>query len=183
MNTWFTSDWHLSHKNIIKYSRRPFNSVDHMDQTIIQNYNNRVDADDDVYFLGDFCFHRYKAEEFLNMLTGKIHFILGNHDTGIKHLLQTYGESVSEIKVLRYNDVSITLCHYPMQTFNKSHFNSWQLYGHHHRDTSQQMAGKRMNIGVDVHEFQPVNINKVRRFMEKRENNWDYIPRDRRRRS
>ena len=183
MTIWFTSDWHLEHKNIMKYSRRPFNSVNDMNWTIINNFNSKIDENDVVYFLGDFCFNKYKTEEFLNAITGKIHFIMGNHDRGVKHLFRRYGETVSDITVLRHNDVSITLCHYPMVTFSRSHFNSWQLYGHHHRDTSQQIKGKRMNVGVDVHNFEPISIKKVARYMEKHENNWDYIPRERRNRN
>ena len=55
---YFTSDWHLGHANIIKYCERPFKSVSDMDRILIQNYNEIVDQDDTVYFLGDFCFHK-----------------------------------------------------------------------------------------------------------------------------
>jgi len=56
MTIYFTSDMHLGHKNIIKYSNRPFNSLVEMDQVIIDNYNSVVKKGDTVYDLGDFCF-------------------------------------------------------------------------------------------------------------------------------
>ena len=55
MNTWLISDTHFDHANIIKYCNRPFKDVDEMNNTIWQNWNSVVDADDIVYHLGDFA--------------------------------------------------------------------------------------------------------------------------------
>ena len=55
VNTWFTSDFHLGHRNIIRYCSRPFASVEEMDAAILANLNKLVGADDVLYFLGDFC--------------------------------------------------------------------------------------------------------------------------------
>ena len=55
VNTWFTSDFHLGHRNIIRYCNRPFHSTDEMDAAILDNLNNCVHQNDILYFLGDFC--------------------------------------------------------------------------------------------------------------------------------
>src|SRR5580658_1871636 len=55
VNSWFTSDFHLGHRNIIRYCSRPFASVEEMDAAILANLNELVGANDVLYFLGDFC--------------------------------------------------------------------------------------------------------------------------------
>jgi len=56
MNYWWTSDYHFSHFNIIRYCNRPFKTVEEMNETIIRKHNERVKPKDTVFFLGDFIF-------------------------------------------------------------------------------------------------------------------------------
>jgi hypothetical protein len=55
-NIWFTGDWHLSHKNVLKLSNRPFETIEEHDEAIINNFNKFVKSEDDVYILGDISF-------------------------------------------------------------------------------------------------------------------------------
>ena len=63
--SYFYSDPHFSHKNVIKYDNRPFNSVEEMNNTIIENHNSVVGENDDSFCLGDFSFDKRRTEEFL----------------------------------------------------------------------------------------------------------------------
>ena len=63
MNLWFTSDTHFGHENIIKYCKRPFKSLEHMNMEIIRRWNERVQPDDMVIFAGDFCFRNSPASK------------------------------------------------------------------------------------------------------------------------
>lgn len=86
MRTWFISDIHFGHFNVINYSNRPFlaqqvgdtivangithpiaadqsvekqieyHSVKWMNDTIVKNWNESIKPEDKVYFLGDFAF-------------------------------------------------------------------------------------------------------------------------------
>src|SRR5579862_6895839 len=54
MKKWFISDTHFSHTNIIRYTGRPFETVEEMNRCLIKNWNDCIDANDQVFFLGDF---------------------------------------------------------------------------------------------------------------------------------
>ena len=55
-NIFAISDPHLSHKNVLKYSHRPFSSIEEHDETIIENWNEVIRPNDIVIIDGDFSF-------------------------------------------------------------------------------------------------------------------------------
>jgi calcineurin-like phosphoesterase family protein len=78
---YFTSDLHFNHKNILKFTKRPYKNVEDMNNDIIKIWNNIIKKTDIVYILGDFCFcGRQLKREFLKRLNGKKILIIGNHD-------------------------------------------------------------------------------------------------------
>jgi len=77
----FTSDWHIGHKNVLEYSKRPFMDITHMHRVLINNYNSCVDNNGVCYFLGDmgFCSNEMLGNV-MEKLNGTKVLILGNHD-------------------------------------------------------------------------------------------------------
>ena len=51
----YISDLHFGLKNVILFDHRPFSDVDTKDHCLIQLWNSRVSADDDVYIVGVLC--------------------------------------------------------------------------------------------------------------------------------
>jgi len=146
MKRWVTADWHLGHKNIIRYCNRPFKNVTEMDRTIIENHNSAVGMNDIVYFLGDFCFYSYPQNFFFD-LNGNWQFVKGNHDK------QSFFKSFPyEISVL-YGKKSICMRHDP-NFIKRCDLN---LCGHVHEKWREREG--IINVGVDVWDFKPVNLD------------------------
>lgn len=172
---WFTSDWHLGHYNIIKSCNRPFKTVEEMDKIIIDNCFELIKSNDTLYFLGDMSMKRYIFEKTIDLfIKNKINliFIKGNHDV-IRNYYRY--EMMLETSI---NGQYITMCHYPMISWNKSHYGSWLLYGHTHNGNIP-LNGKMMNVGIDKNNFKPINFDQIKEYMDKQPNNWNYIEKSR----
>lgn len=89
---WTTSDTHIAHKNIIQYDKRPYQSVEEMDNHIIDTLNKYVATDDLFVFGGDFALPRIADRDDMvayNQAISDYHarincknwiFVGGNHD-------------------------------------------------------------------------------------------------------
>lgn len=90
--TYFISDTHFGHTNIIKYCDRPYKDTTQMDIDIIQKWNSVVGKNDTVWHLGDFAFFSKKDHEriykLIQKLNGNINLLLGNHDRHISDNIQ-----------------------------------------------------------------------------------------------
>jgi calcineurin-like phosphoesterase family protein len=186
MSIWATSDFHISHTNIIRYANRPFKSVFEMDEVIIDNLFKTIKSGDTLYYLGDLSFNKESDVRIINMLHKqniKTFFVIGNHDKAMKttEVRETI-KSCSTFKGMwdlldeHIENQEVTMCHYPMLTFKGSHFNAWQLYGHHHSDISAIATGKKLNVCVDHHDFKPWSWEQIVEYMARRPDNWDKIP-------
>lgn len=165
-NIFFSSDQHLGHENIIKYCNRPFKSVKEMDEVIIENHNKIVKSSDTVYWLGDFGFHKNPIEisDLVNRFNGRKIFILGNHDKSSSHL-RIAAEEV-HFRILEINEKvlspGLTLCHFPMMSWNKSFHGSLHFHGHTHGTIPFDGINRRYDVGVDPNAFTPVAWEEVR---------------------
>lgn len=176
-NVFFTSDTHFGHSNVIRYSNRPFANAQEMDEALIKNWNERVKPSDTLYHLGDFAFHREdKIREILSRLNGQKHFIKGNHDKELLRLLKAdhynWFQSVQDYKKIKVGDQTIILLHYSMVVWDKSHYGSWQLFGHSHNSLPKDPNKLSMDVGVDavgdwgVTPYSPISFEEVQEVMK-----------------
>ena len=177
MKTFFTSDTHFGHANIIRYCNRPFVNVRDMDESMIENWNAVVGKDDRVYHLGDFGFFREpdQMRSIVERLSGHIALILGNHDRRILDLLRRAGLeprfSVMPDKIINLDVLTETepddflvqrplvLSHYPQACWEDEEMGAFMLHGHTH-GTISPIPG-RWDVGVDCWNFTPVTFDEI----------------------
>lgn len=153
----FTSDLHFRHKNILKFEGRPFETLEEMNNCLIDAWNKVVKKNDTVYNLGDFCFGSYeKWVELLEQLNGNIIHIKGNHDSSntLKKLHKNgYLKEVHMVgHYLKTRKHVLHLTHYPMEIGNRPRI--WSLHGHIHSQESKML--NQINLCVDS----PLNFNR-----------------------
>jgi len=178
MTTFFTADLHLGHKMMAEKFRPQFGSIEVMDEVIINNWNDTIGKKDEVWLLGDVGF--YKPKDLFNIvsqLNGRKYLIKGNHDkTATAPACRNVWERIEKLHEVRMHDLDfeaghqkIVLCHYPMLTWNKSHYGTWHLHGHCHGNLSPELKGLRLDIGVDCHDYRPISYDEVKVLMQAKE--------------
>lgn len=177
-NIWLSSDWHYAHSNIVRYAERPFKDVDEMNEALIVNYNSLVSDKDIVFFLGDIAFGGDNVQMILGRMKGNIHYILGNHDKRYVDIIKRRCTTVNDLLDIEIDSIPITLCHYAMRVWNKSHFDSWNLVGHSH--ARLEPIGKQWDVGVDNNGFKPLSFADIVKIMETRPHNENYLPEEKR---
>lgn len=163
MTIWFTSDTHFFHTNIIEYCNRPFKSVYHMNEEIVRRWNSVVKEDDLVYHLGDIAVWfgegiKEKVEDLIESLNGKKIFIKGNHDHKSNILIPTLN---ADIQIKGW---VIHISHEPNPIY-KMNFS-----GHVHEKYDILRIGNKtvVNVGVDVWDFYPTNIEKINERLDEK---------------
>jgi len=171
---WFSSDFHLFHKNVIRFDNRPFKNINEMHETIVHNWNDVVQDDDTVYYLGDLTFGSInKTKEIIYTLKGKIIWIKGHHDKEkVINKLKDRFESVHNYLELR--EKGIVLFHYPILSWNGIHRGSTLLHGHCHQNLNpifnskgQEIKQKRIDVGCMGHNYYPINLDRVHEIVNK----------------
>ena len=171
----FTADLHLGHANIIKHCERPFLNAEEMDEHLISAWNVHVRPNDTVYIIGDLIFRNtVSPDNYLSRLRGKKHLILGNHD---KDWIKKADMPKHFISVERFAEISdgqhkITLCHYPLMSWNQIMKGSYMIHGHIHnnRDAMYFPLIREMpnllNAGVEINNYHPVKLSELMRNNE-----------------
>lgn len=165
----YISDIHFGHSNVIRFDHRPFFDRDEMDRVLIHLWNERVEKDDNVYIVGDFCYRNEKqADWYLRQLKGKKYLIIGNHDgdTLKNERALGYFETIDKMMHVTDRDKQICLCHFPIAEWNGYHKGHWHVYGHIHgrmNETYEFMSKKEraLNAAVCINNYTPANINEL----------------------
>lgn len=160
-DTWVWSDLHFGHKNIIKYSNRPFETMVEMHDSLIRNYLSVVKQYDTVIFGGDISFMSVNnMNEILDQLPGYKIQIIGNHDferSGAVMDLNFDERHLCMVRDIPDTEFQLLFSHYPLDTVP---INCVSVHGHIHQHLGQ---AHNINICVEHTNYAPLNIKEVER--------------------
>ncbi len=177
MTCWLTSDQHFGHAAIIKHCLRPFANVQEMDLALIQNFNRLVGQYDTTYHLGDFAWNAQSTPLYLSRLNGKHHLVPGNHDAchpRKRKQLSKYAGFTLEPYATTIDGLCAT--HMPPTEAEDPRYPEYRpdatkhdvvLHGHVHELWKTKWVGECLcvNVGVDVWDFHPVSLRKIRKIV------------------
>lgn len=164
METFFTADTHFNHEDILKYTNRNFNTIEDMNDYIIEKWNEKVKRGDRIFILGDFAFSKHG--KFINALNGKKHLIIGNHDDMSQDILRNF-TSVQNYKEFWFEKkYYFILNHYCLRTWSESVNGSINLFGHSHGRL--KTFNLSFDMGIDCNNYEPFHSTDVIKMIEKR---------------
>ena len=174
IDIFFTSDLHLNHNKGFIYEPRGFSNCHEHSLGIIDNINQVVKEDDELYILGDvmleddekglYYFNRIKCHN--------IHIILGNHDSDKRIEIFKSLDNVKELCFatrIKLKKWTFYLSHYPANTCNdadkKNSAIVFNLCGHTHtKDRFIEMRRGTMSyhVELDCHDNYPISIQDIK---------------------
>ena len=169
MTEFLISDTHFGHSNMLKFLRedgspvRGFETVESMDQTMVDNWNRVVRDTDRVYHLGDVVINR-RFLSTLEKLNGKKYLILGNHDIfPHEDYLKYFHRLHGSLKLGR-----LILSHIPLHPECIPHWALGCVHGHIHAQVMK--SPHYYNVCVEHTNYTPVLVEHVvSTFMKRKE--------------
>jgi len=170
-NTFFTSDTHFGEERTMELSKRPFSSVEEMDWEMVKQWNSVVTDKDTVYHLGDFGNPRM-----IKHLRGRdICLLPGNYDSEIITSRLQEDNRVSLIgsnHQLMFDNIRFSLIHAPEEGQGKFEGENFFLFGHIHK--LQMVKKNGLNVGVDCHQYKPLDAKTVLFYHNAIVNHYDH---------
>jgi len=185
----FTADNNFGSERHLKLSKRPFTDVNEMNKVMIHKWNSVVGKDDRVFHLGNFG-----TPQTILQLNGKISMVMGNYelnDPEIVRFLRPYvrflpGSSIIRLPVsteglivdedsdlIQKGDVdhfSVQLVHEPSHAMPE--LEAFVLFAHIHK--TQMVKRNGLNVGVDCHNFTPIDLDEFLFWKNAIENHYDH---------
>ena len=163
---YYISDLHLLHENVLRFDNRPFETIENMQETIVNNWNRKVTNGDTVYILGDVSM-RGKKEDLISLvatLKGRKVLVKGNHDDVSDYRYQQLYYEIVDYKEIHDavdgQNYDLVLCHYPIFSWKKMGRGIILLYGHTH-DSAEDKYYQNCLEAMNSNECRHTHAKKV----------------------
>ena len=178
MSAFVIADTHFGHAKSLTFFKpdgerlRPFDSVEEMDEYMVDNWNQVVKKCDTVYHLGDVVIPR-KSLSTLERLNGRKILIRGNHDLGP---LKDFSKHFEDVRGAFFHPGDSTMrggvvmTHVPVHPSCLSGHYLGNIHGHTHSNLIQGSDGlpdpKYFNACVEHHDFTPVSFDMIKEYFK-----------------
>lgn len=171
MKTFLCADSHFGHANMMKFKRqdgsplRVFDSVEEMDQTMIDRINEKVSANDKLYMLGDIAIARRGLAALAKINCKNMILIKGNHDIFKLDDYTPYFKDIRSSHVLN----GMLLTHIPIHPDSIGRFGC-NIHGHLHarsvtkvdESTSERVIDPRyFCVSVEHNDYYPFEFEDL----------------------
>lgn len=176
-NTFFISDTHFSHANILTFKRddgsplRNFTSIEDHDDHICEQWNKTVRPSDHIYHLGDVVINR-RYLSIISKLNGHKRLVRGNHDIFKTAEYLPYFEEIYGVRVFD----NLLFSHIPIHPQSLSRFKG-NVHGHlHDRSVLKEPDDiwgeylpdpRYLCVSCEQVNYTPVSLDEVRAHYEK----------------
>lgn len=168
-NIFIISDTHFSHASTLKFFRangkrlRDFETVEEMDEHMVERWNSVVRPQDHVYHLGDVVINR-RALPICSRLNGHKRLVRGNHD---EFKTKDYLQYFDEIYGVRILD-NMIMSHIPLHPSNIKQRWLCNIHGHLHANTSDtsftpEYGNRYFNVSVEVLNYTPISLEEIKK--------------------
>lgn len=163
---YYISDTHFGDDRVRRLAGRAYSCVAEMDEDMVEKWNGRVRAEDDVYIVGDFAVDD-RAAQIVMRLNGRKHLLLGNHDEVLTVATLRRFDTVREIATIEDAGRSVCLAHYPLLSYDRSIYGGYHVFGHIHNNPNdiahflQAQLPNALHCGADVVGFEPKSLDEL----------------------
>ena len=181
--TWFVSDLHFGHKNIIEYCDRP-TTIEELDEWLINKLNSSISENDTVYHIGDFTLKSKNLEYIVSIvskLNGNWNFVLGNHDDE-KTLDKLCAAMPDKCKNLGWYHIyktkkrKLILHHFPHRSWQDARHGSIDVHGHCHGSLKGKELHNQIDVGIDaLDDFNPITLEQLIQIVDERNKNNEVV--------
>lgn len=172
--SYFYSDPHFGHGNIIEFANRPFSSLKEMEEALIKNYNEMVKPNQTVLWCGDCSFRLSELPTILGRLNGRKILVRGNHDDTAPKMAQMGFDLVLESAVLTIAGKTCRVSHYPYAGTlhlkggvdprylkNRPKRVPGEVLIHGHTHSPRKLYRNMVHVGVDAWQYRPAAYDEV----------------------
>lgn len=171
MALFVVADTHFDDDNAVEYHMRPFNDVDHMNETLVHNWNRVVSHNDTVIVLGDFTGPEVNSTvtaEWASLLNGDKIFLQGDNDE--LSITELQNSKITDEYKIEQSGYEFFCTHEPSDA--PKNWSGWVIHGNSHQLHPQDYPlynyqYKRINASVEQLGYTPIAVSAITEMLDR----------------